>query len=172
MEKQIKKIKLIYSIELLVFAVVFLVLGFLELFAVIKLSERAQLIFKIVTLVGASYIVIDFIWLMFSEKRKKKNSLMDKIMLLPIAAYLFVYDILGFVLNPGYGYYQIGVPIIFLYLACVYIFQGIYHYYHPVPMVNEMIEEVKNPKVEEPIEQIDSQEENNSQEAKEENKEG
>ena len=56
MDKQIKKIKLIYSGELLAFALVFIVLGILELLKVIKLSERFQLIFKIITLVGATWL--------------------------------------------------------------------------------------------------------------------
>ena len=143
MEKQIKKIKLIYSGELLVFAVVFLVLGILELLAVIKLSERFQLIFKIVTLVGATWLITDFTWVMLSPKRKKKNSVLDKSMMLPLAIYLYVFDILGFILKPGYGYYQVGVPAAFFYVACVYVFQGIYHYYNPVPSVIEMIEEME-----------------------------
>ena len=149
MEKQIKKIKLIYSGELLAFAIVFLTLGFLELFAVIKQSERFQLIFKIITLIGATWIVTDFFWVLFSPKRRKKNSLLDKAMLLPVALYLYIFVIIGFILKPGAGYYQVGVPIAFIYIACVYIFQAIYHYYVPVPAVVEMIEEVKNPPQEE-----------------------
>ena len=156
MEKQIKKIKLIYSVELLVFAVVFLVLGILELLAVIKLSERFQLIFKIITLVGATWLITDFTWVMLSQKRKKKNSVLDKAMMLPLALYLYVFDILSFILKPGYGYYQVGVPAAFFYVSCVYVFQGIYHFYNPVPSVIEMIEEIEkeeqeakeNPKVE------------------------
>ena len=144
-EKQIKRVKLIYSGELLLFAVVFLVLGFLELFAVIKIKETFQLIFKIVTLVGATWLVFDFIWMIKSPKRRAKNCMLDKVMMLPLALYLYVYDILGFVLNPGYGYYQFGVPVAFIYIACVYIFQGIYHYYKPVPTVIEMIEEIQKP---------------------------
>lgn len=168
MEKEIRKIKLIYSGELLAFAIVFLVLGFLELFAVIKLSERAQLIFKIITLAGATFITGDFIWLMCSEKRKKKNCILDKAMVLPLAVYLYVFDIVGFVMKPGYGYYQIGIPIAFIYLACVYIFQGIYHYYKPVPMVIEMIEEAKNPK---PVEEATAEQEVVEAEPKEDKKE-
>ena len=171
MEKTIKKIKLIYSGELLLFAVVFLTLGILELLAVIKLSDNFQLIFKIITLVGATIITGDFIWVMVSPKRKKKNSIMDKAMLLPIALYLYVFDIYGFITSPGYGYYQIGVPIVFIYLSCAYTFQAIYHYYKPVPSVIEMIEEAKAnenaPKVEEavdaqPVEEspVEEQEEN------------
>jgi hypothetical protein len=156
-EKQVRKIKLIYSGELLAFAVVFLVLGILELLRVIKLSDRFQLIFKIVTLVGATWLVTDFVWVMLSPKRKAKNSIMDKAMLLPLALYLYVFDILGFVLQPGYGYYQIGVPAAFFYISCVYAFQGIYHYYHPVPSILEMIEEAKKP--EEPkIEEVPQEE--------------
>ena len=143
MDKEEKKFKLIYSGELIFFAVVFLVLGILELLAVIKLSERFQLIFKILTLCGATWLVTDFVWLMLSPKRKAKNSTMDKAMMLPLALYFYVFDILGFVLQPGYGYYQIGVPIAFIYIACTYAFQGIYHYYHPIPSVLEAIEESK-----------------------------
>lgn len=159
MEKTIKKIKLIYSGELLLFAVVFLTLGILELLAVIKLSERFQLIFKIITLCGATFIVADFIWVMLSPKRKKKNSIMDKAMLLPIAIYLYVFDIYGFIVQPGYGYYQVGVPIAFMYLACVYTFQAIYHYYKPVPSVLEMIEETKKEmeNANKPQEEVDAQ---------------
>lgn len=142
-EKQVRKIKLIYSGELLAFAVVFIVLGILELLKVIKLSDRFQLIFKIVTLVGATWLVVDFVWVMLSPKRKAKNAIMDKAMMLPLALYLYVFDILGFILKPGYGYYQVGVPAAFFYIACAYAFQGFYHYYHPVPSVIEIIEESK-----------------------------
>ena len=159
MDKQEKRIKLIYSGELLVFAVIFIVLGILELLAVIKLSERFQLIFKIITLVGASWLVADFVWLMLSPKRKAKNAVMDKAMMLPLALYLYVFDILGFALQPGYGYYQVGVPAAFFYIACAYAFQGVYHYYHPIPSVLEMIEEAKQEEekpVETPIEEVDA----------------
>ena len=145
MNKDEKKIKLIYSGELLFFAVVFIVLGILELLAVIKLSERFQLIFKIITLIGATWLVTDFVWMMVSKRRRAKNALMDKAMMLPLAVYLYVFDILGFVLQPGYGYYQVGVPAAFFYIACTYAFQGIYHYYHPVPQILEAIEEANAP---------------------------
>ena len=166
MDKQIKKIKLIYSGELLIFSVVFIVLGILELLAVIKLSERFQLIFKIVTLAGASWLIADFVWVMLSPKRKKKNSILDKAMMLPLAVYLYAFDITGFVLQPNYGFYQIGVPIAFFYIACAYIFQGIYHYYNPVPSVLEMIEETESEEKQAPQEVVDAipQEEQNTEE--------
>ena len=166
MDKQEKRIKMIYSGELLVFAVIFIVLGILELLAVIKLSERFQLIFKIITLVGATWLVVDFVWVMLSPRRKAKNAVMDKAMMLPLAVYLYVFDILGFVLKPGYGYYQVGVPAAFFYIACAYAFQGIYHYYHPVPSVIEMIEDAKKeeePKQEEVPPQEEQPAENNEE---------
>ncbi len=170
MDKQIKKIKWIYSGELLIFAVVFLTLGILELLAVIKQSERFQLIFKIVTLVGATWLVTDFVWVLLSPKRRAKNSLMDKAMMLPLAIYLYVFDILGFVLQPGPGYYQVGVPIAFFYIACAYVFQGIYHYYNPTPMVLEMIEEAMKPE-EAQVEETPSVEEEPTEEMPSENNE-
>ena len=174
MEKQEKRIKMIYSGELLVFAVVFIVLGILELLAVIKLSERFQLIFKIITLVGATWLIADFVWVMVSPRRKAKNSVMDKAMMLPLAVYLYTFDIIGFVLQPGYGYYQVGVPAAFFYISCAYAFQGIYHYYHPIPTVLEMIEEARKeaepaPINETPMEEVDAvpvEEQNNENEEK------
>ncbi len=144
-----KKTKLIYSGELILFSVIFLVLGVLELVKIITLSDRFQLIFKILTLIGASWLVIDFIWMMLSKKRKERNSFMDKVMMLPLAAYLYGFDIAGFIYPRTYEYYQIGVSIAFFYIACAYLFQGIYHYHKPIPMIIEAIEEEEKKLLEE-----------------------
>ena len=141
-----KKNKLIYSGELLLFSVVFIVLGILELIHVINLSDRFQLIFKIITLVGATWLTFDFFWTLLSKKRRARNSLLDKAMLLPLAVYLYAFDIAGFVVARPYEYYQIGVPVAFFYISCAYIFQSIYHYYKPIPMLLEAIEEEKKEK--------------------------
>lgn len=154
-----KKNKLIYSGELIVISVVFLVIGILELLSVIKLSERFQLIFKIVTLVGASWIVIDFAWVMLSKKRRARNSLLDKVMLLPLAAYLFGFDIAGFVYPRNYSYYQIGVPLAFFYFACAYLFQGVYHYYVPIPLIKEAIEEEEKEAAQKALEEANKENE-------------
>ena len=140
MDKQIKKLKLFYSGELMIFAVVFMVLGFLQLFRIITFSERFQMIFKIVSLVGASWLLFDFFWTLLSKKKRKNNSLLDKSMMVPLAVYLYIFDIVGFILTPNYGYYQIGVPIAFIYISCAYIFQSIYHYYHPIPIIQVEID--------------------------------
>lgn len=136
-----KKNKLIYSGELVFFAVAFLVIGLLELLKVIILSDRFQLIFKILTLVGATWLVTDFFWTLLNKKRRANNDLLDKIIMLPLAIYLYAYDIAGFVVARPYEYYQIGVPIAFFYIACSYMFQGIYHYYKPIPLIVQAIEE-------------------------------
>ena len=136
-----KKNKLIYSGELVFFAIAFFVIGLLELLKVIVLSERFQLIFKILTLAGATWLVADFLWTLLNKKRRANNALIDKIIMLPLAAYLYGYDIAGFVVARPYEYYQIGVPIAFFYITCSYLFQGIYHYYKPIPLILQAIEE-------------------------------
>ncbi len=138
-----KKNKLIYSGELLFFSITFLVLGILELLKVIVLSDRFQLIFKIVTMVGATWLVVDFLWTLLSPKKKANNDILDKIIMLPLAVYLYSFDIAGFVVARPYEYYQIGVPIAFFYIACAYAFQGVYHYYRPIPLLLQAIEEEK-----------------------------
>ena len=157
-----KKNKLIYSGELILFSIIFLVIGILELVKVIPLSERFQLIFKILTLVGASWIVADFIWSLLSKKQRKSSPLMDKIMMLPLAIYLYSYDIAGFIYPRSYEYYQIGVPMAFFYITCAYLFQGIYHYYKPIPAIIEAIEEeIKEKEAKEnPQEESEKKEEN------------
>ena len=147
-----KKNKLIYSGELIFFSITFLVLGILELLKVITLSDRFQLIFKIVTLVGATWLVTDFVWTIMSPKRKAKNCLLDKIIMLPLAVYLYSFDIAGFVVARPYEYYQIGVPVAFFYISCSYAFQGVYHYYKPIPLLLEAIKEEEEAKAAKEVE--------------------
>lgn len=154
MDKQIKKLKLFYSGELMLFAIAFMVLGFLELFRIIKFSERFQLIFKILTLIGASWLLFDFFWTLLSKSKRAKNSMLDKTMMVPLAVYLYAFDIAGFILNPNYGYYQIGVPIAFIYISCAYIFQSIYHYYHPIPLIQVEIDKALAEEAEQTISDV------------------
>ncbi len=143
-----KKNKLIYSGEFILIALVFLILGILEILKVIIIGNNFQLIFKIVTLVGATWLVTDFFWTLLNKKRRAKECLLDKYIMLPMALYLYAFDIYGFIVQPAYEYYQIGIPIAFFYVSCAYIFQGIYHYYKPVPLILEAIEEEKKVKEE------------------------
>ena len=138
----------------MLFAIAFMVLGFLELFRIIKFSERFQLIFKILTLIGASWLLFDFFWTLLSKSKRAKNSMLDKAMMVPLAVYLYAFDIAGFILNPNYGYYQIGVPIAFIYVSCAYIFQSIYHYYHPIPLIQVEIDKALAEEAEQTISDV------------------
>ena len=143
-----KKNKLIYSGELVLIGVAVLVIGVLQLIKVITFSERFQLIFKIITLVGATWMIVDFVWALKSAKHRKSSPILDKVTLLPLAAQLYVFDIIGFAIKPPYEYYQFGVPMVFFYLGVAYIFLGVYHYYKPIPLVLEMIAEEEQAKLE------------------------
>ena len=145
------KMKLIYSIELGVFAVVFLVLGILELTKVITLSNTYQNIFKWVTIFGGTWLVIDLCWAIASRNRRKRIALIDKIIMVPLGIYLIIFDIYGLANSSlPYDYYRFGMSIPFIYISLAYAFQGIYHFYNPVPGLFEDIknEEEKENKVE------------------------
>ena len=91
-----KKFKLIYSGEFLLFSLIFLVLGFLKLFGVIGTNSTYRLIFNIVTCVGICFITGDFIFSLLNKKRRAKVCLLDKIITLPAAILLIVYNTLSF----------------------------------------------------------------------------
>ena len=93
MEKEKKKLddltkaKLIYSGELLIFSIIVIVLGILKITNVLNISKSSKIwytyFFVILTFCGGIWFVVDFIWTLKSEKRRKKSSLVDKITLLP-----------------------------------------------------------------------------------------
>jgi hypothetical protein len=134
-EKENKKAKLIYSGELILFAIVFLVLGILVSLKIISLSERWRRIFTWVTLLGGAYGLFDFFWAVFSKKHRKKVSLLDKILMLPIPCALIPIDILSLFQNYGldYAFYQWTLVGLFFYITIIYTVEGIYHWYVPVP---------------------------------------
>ena len=79
-----------------------------------------------------------------------------KSVMLPLALYVLTYDIMGFVMNPpidtNYAFYRYGMSSVFLYIACVYIFEGIYHWFHPVP---GLLDDLKEDKKDAPQEVVD-----------------
>ena len=87
------KTKLVYSGELIIIAIVFLVLGILKIVDVMKYNEQRRLIFNYITLVGGVWVISDFIWMLLSKKRRAKNCLLDKILNLPLGIYLLIFDI-------------------------------------------------------------------------------
>lgn len=130
---EVTKIKMIYSGELLLFAIVFLVLGILQLADVITISERFLNIFRIVTLLGAAYFIFDIVTTFTNKKKRAKVCLVDKFSTIFVPPYIIVIDILlwtnnEFVwANPKYF-----ISPLFIALSCVYLFQGIYHWFYPL----------------------------------------
>lgn len=144
-----KKAVLIYTIELLVFAVVFLVLGILFVTGVIGVNDRRRTVFTYITLAGGVFFIGDFLWALFSKKRRKKVSILDKILILPASLGMLSFDIFvlasSFTENVVFGY-VIGAD--FLYITVIYLIEAIYHYRHPIPGLLEEDAKKAEPKIE------------------------
>lgn len=140
------KVKLMLAVEYLVFVVVFAVLGILFLTGVIKVAEWKRYAFTYVTLAGGVWICVDFFWTAFSPKRRAKNCLLDKILMFPVGLALLGWDIYaianGCAESLPYAY-VIGGD--FCYIAAVYLFQAIYHWFRPIPAVIEAALEESKP---------------------------
>ena len=145
--KATTKAKIIYSAELGVFAVVFLVIGLLEMLKVIHIREIVLTIFNWVTLFGGAWMIADFVWLMASKKRQKKASKLDKSLLLPLGIYLITFDLYCLIGKVDkveqYDIYRFCISGALLYIAVIYAFEAVYHWFHPVPGLIESIEEAE-----------------------------
>ena len=140
-----KKMKLIYSGELLLFAVVFLVVGVLKLTGVMKYNETRRIIFNYITMFGGLWGIIDFLWGAISKKRRARICLLDKALLLPLILFLETFDLISLIMKPDNpNFYVISVGCAFLYITVIYTFQAIYHYYKPIPGLFEDDEEEQN----------------------------
>ena len=140
-----KEVK-IYTIELLVFALIYFVLGVLILVGVIPLKGTFRHVLIYISLVGAAWFVFDFFWTLFSKKRRKTSSLFDKGLILPAVVGVVVVDILTFVMgfeesNTIHVYFT---GAFFCYLTLIFVMEAIYHIYHPLPALLE--EEEGKPK--------------------------
>ena len=137
------KAKLIYSIELGVFAVLFLVLATLKFFGVIGTNELRLKIFNWITLFGGSWIVVDFFWALLDKKRQKRVALIDKCIHLPAGLYLIAFDLYCLIAQPAIDspICRYAVPIVFTYLGICYAFEAIYHFKYPVPGIFDALEE-------------------------------
>jgi len=178
----LKKMKLIYLLELLIFVALFIVLGILILLKVILIADWKRLVFSYLTLIGGAWIVTDFIWTLASPKRRAKNSMFDKALVLPAALFLIGFDIYAF--SQGLVHIPEGqeTNIIFnyvlganlLYLALVYTAEAIYHWFRPLPLLLESLEEEQRKEEaqeavpEEPIPAEENKEEVPTEEPKEE----
>ena len=142
------KAKLIYSIELGVFALIFLVLALLKALGVIPTNATRLLIFNWVTLVGGTWLVVDFMWAFLSSKRQKRVSLLDKVLHLPAGFYLIAFDIYCLVGKPDDPkVFRYGIPIVLGYLGLCYTFEALYHFWHPIPGLLDSLKEAESSEV-------------------------
>lgn len=144
--KIIKKAKLIYSGELLIFAIVFIVFGILFITGVLGNRETFRNIYPWITIFASAWLLIDFFWTLFSPRRRKKNSLLDKSLTIPSALAIIGFDIYMFIIGPTQvegQIFRLFISCLFFYLSAVWIFQAVYHYYHPIPGFIESVKEAE-----------------------------
>ncbi len=134
-ERAIKKMKIIFLVEFLIFVVVFIVLGILEILHIIGNKEVMHTVFNWVTIFGGTWMLVDFFWTLFSKKRRLKNSVLDKALIVPAGIYLITFDIMCFCKLSfiDTAFRQLMIGILFFYFAAVYLFQAIYHWFVPLP---------------------------------------
>ena len=138
------KAKLIYTLELSFFSLVFLVIGILEITQVMHISNVVLSIFKWVTIFGSAYVIFDFIWSFVSKKRRAKVSFIDKICTIPLPFYIISIDVLLFANNElVVGNREYFIAPVLLYLGVVYLFQAIYQWFNPLKELIEAVEEDK-----------------------------
>ncbi len=158
--KDQKKAVLIYSGELALFAVIFMVIGILIMAGVIGIRDWKRYAFTYVTMIGGLWPIIDFIWTIVSKKHRAANSLLDKCFIIPVPLCLIPLDIwilVNGVENVENNVFRFGISIPLCYLALVYAVEAIYHYFKPIPMLleedekeeeNKVVAEVKDEKEE------------------------
>ena len=137
------KAKLIYSIELGIFAVIFLVFAILKFTGVMGVNQTRLTIFNWITLFGGSWIVADFFWAILDKKRQKRIAIIDKCIHLPAGIYLIAFDLYCLITKPAIDspICKFGVPIVLTYLCICYAFEAIYHFKYPVPGILDAVEQ-------------------------------
>ena len=136
------KYKLVYSGELAFFAIVFLVFAILKFTRVMGYNETRRIVFNYITLAGGAWGIADFIWAVCSKKRQQRISMIDKVLLLPLALFIITFDFISLIAkptNPDFYIFMIGGA--FAYVAVVYCFEAVYHFYHPIPGLLDDLEE-------------------------------
>ena len=90
------KAKLIYSGELLLFALIFLTIAILKFTNVIPFNLTRATIFNWITLFGGTWLIADLIWALIDKKRQQRIAIIDKFLHVPAGVYLLTYDNLKF----------------------------------------------------------------------------
>ena len=164
------KAKLIYSGELIVIAIIFIVIAILKFTGVIGYNATRHLVLNWITVFGGTWVIVDFFWGLLSKKRRPKISLLDKAIHLPAGIYIVAFDLFCIISRPEDPMiYRFGFPIAISYLCLCYIFEGIYHFYHPIPGILDAIAEVdeEEPKdasdEEAPVEETPEEEKENEE---------
>lgn len=138
------KVKLIYSGELLIFALVFAAIAVLKILKVIPHNPTRTTVFNYITLAGCAWGLTDFIWTMVSKKKRAKACLLDKFTLLPLILFMITYDLISLIAKPeNENFYVYMLSGALFYVAVIYIFQGIYHYFRPLESLMEELEKDK-----------------------------
>ena len=139
-----KKVKLIYSGELLAFAILFLVFGILKITKVMDYIEIRRIVFNWITIFGSAWVIADLIWGLASKKRRQRICLLDKFLVLPVGLFIMTFDLISFIAKPtNDNFYIYCIGGVFLYISVIYFFQAIYHYYKPIPGLFDDEEEEK-----------------------------
>ena len=161
------KAKLIYSVELGIFAIIFLVLAILKFVGVINTDPKRLQVFNWVTLVGGTWLVVDFVWAMLDKKRQKRVAIIDKCIHLPAGLYLITFDLYCIIAKPSSDspICRYAVPIILSYLGICYAFEAIYHFKYPVPGILDALEEEKTSNEQQVLEE--KQEDSSKEESEE-----
>ena len=171
------KAKLLYSGELMIFAVIFLVLGILKFTNVLTSKDWMRFyIFPYLTLAGGIWFIVDLIWTLVSKKHRAKTSLIDKFIVMPASFALIGFDIYLFVVGPTNAdelIYRYFTASVFTYLSLVYAFQAIYHYFRPLQTIIDAVQKAESVEEEKPAQENNEvpQEEISQENTQEENKE-
>ena len=161
------KAKLIYSGELIIIAIVFLVVAILKFTGVIPYNATRHLVLNWITVFGGTWVIVDFLWALLSKKRRPRISLLDKTLHLPVGIYLVTFDLYCIIAQPSNPMvFRLGFPIAISYLCLCYIFEGVYHFYRPIPGILEAVVEVdeEEEKKEEASEEAALEEKNENEE--------
>lgn len=149
--KEQKKSILIYSGELALFSIIFLVIGLLIILEVIGVKDWKKYVFTYLTMIGGLWPIIDFIWCLVSKKHRSHNSMVDKCLLLPVPLSLIPLDIwilIQGIDNVEPNIFRFGISIPLMYIALVYLIEAVYHYFVPIPLLLEEDEEKKEESME------------------------
>ena len=147
------KAKLVYSGELVVIALILLVLGILRLTGLRGYNHTMRLVFNIVTTFGAIYGIYNFVSYFVSPKKRAKTSLIDVITVLPITLFLIGFNIYCYINVIHLAESAVTPEIkeickycmggLLVYAGITFMFQGIYHYFKPVPLLYKILEEAE-----------------------------